>query len=381
MNRMRMLSYTPAVAFVAASLMEKSGLLMTILMLGVLIFVHELGHFLFAKRMGLPVEEFAFGLPFGPFIRFFKWKETAVGLRPLAPLGGYVKLAGYNPEEPEADDPHGFLKQPYHRRMLFYSGGVLANLLTAYVLLSAVGIDQSRITSAVAKPSPLVVLRVEPDMPAAQAGLQPGDLIRRFGDLAFPGAKSDEAVAYIQARAGKPISVTVEKDGKEQVVQITPVDLGGKGKLGVVFSPTEIAYERRPLQAADFWKGPWIGLQDTGRLTWQVVQGFGRLASFKASIKEIGGPIAIVKGGSDAAKSGWANFCMFMAFISLNLAVLNALPIPFLDGGHMAMLTFEKLRGKDLTLQLKERILTGGLFFLITLMAFVIVLDLRRYWP
>ncbi len=375
MNRMRMLSYTPAVAFVAASLMEKSGLLMAILMIGVLIFLHELGHFLFAKRMGLPVEVFSLG--FGPRLVGFKWRETDVRLAAL-PLGGYVKLAGYNPEEPEADDPHGFLKQPYHRRMLFYSGGILANLLTAYVLLAAIGIDQSRITAAVAKPSPLVVLRVEPDMPAAKAGLQPGDLIRRFGDLAFPGAKSDEAVTYIQARAGKPIPVTVEKDGKEQILQITPVDMGGKGKLGVVFSPTEVSYERRPLQPADFWKGPWIGLQDTGRLTWQVVQGFGRLVSFKASIKEIGGPIAIVKGGSDAAKSGWVNFCMFMAFISLNLAVLNALPIPFLDGGHMAMLTFEKLRGKDLTLQLKERILTGGFFFLITLMAFVLALDLWR---
>lgn len=375
MNRMRMLSYAPAVAFVAASLMEKSGLLMAILMIGVLIFLHELGHFLFAKRMGLPVETFSLG--FGPRLVGFKWRETDVRLAAL-PLGGYVKLAGYNPEEPEANDPHGFLQQPYHRRMLFYSGGILANLLTAYALLAAIGIDQSRITAAIAKPSPLVVLRVEPGMPAAQAGLEAGDLIRRFGDLAFPGAKSDEAVTYIQARAGKSIPVTVEKNGKEQVIQITPVDMGGKGKLGVVFTPTEVSYERRPLQPADFWKGPWIGLQDTGRLTWQVIQGFGRLVSFKANIREIGGPIAIVKGGSDAAKSGWVNFCMFMAFISLNLAVLNALPIPFLDGGHMAMLTFEKLRGKDLTLQLKERILTGGFFFLITLMAFVLALDLWR---
>jgi regulator of sigma E protease len=109
-----------------------------------------------------------------------------------------------------------------------------------------------------------------------------------------------------------------------------------------------------------------------------VLQGFGRLVSFRASIREVGGPIAIVKGGSEAVKSGWAGFCVFMAFISLNLAVLNALPIPFLDGGHMAMLTFEKLRGRDLTIQLKEKILTGGFFFLITLMALVLALDLWR---
>jgi regulator of sigma E protease len=375
MNRMRMLTYAPAVFLMATSMAGQSGLLLAILMIGVLIFLHELGHFLFAKRMGLPVEVFSLG--FGPRLIGFKWRETDVRLAAL-PLGGYVKLAGYNPEEPEAEDPHGFLQQPYRRRMLFYSGGILANLLTAYVLLAAVGVDQARIVSAVAKPSPLVILRVEPGMPAAQAGLQPGDLIRTFGELSFPGAKSEEAVAYIQARSGKAIPVTVEKDGKERILQVTPVDMGGKGKLGIVFSPTEVTYQRRALQWNDLWRGPVLGAQTTVDLTWQVLQGFGRLVSFQASIREIGGPIAIVKGGSDAAKSGWAGFFMFMAFISLNLAVLNALPIPFLDGGHMAMLTFEKLRGKDLTLQLKERILTGGFFFLISLMAFVIALDLWR---
>jgi regulator of sigma E protease len=117
---------------------------------------------------------------------------------------------------------------------------------------------------------------------------------------------------------------------------------------------------------------------DTLNLTGEVLQGFGQLVSFRASLSQVGGPIAIVKGGSEAAKSGWAGFFVFMSFISINLAVLNALPIPFLDGGHMAMLTFERLRGRDLTIQLKEKILTGGFFFLITLMAFVLALDLLR---
>jgi regulator of sigma E protease len=341
----------------------------------VLIFLHELGHFLFAKRMGLPVEVFSLG--FGPRLLGFKWQETDIRLSVL-PLGGYVKLSGYNPEDPEAEDPHGFLKQPYHRRMLFYSGGILANLLTAYVLLSAVGVDEARITSATAEPSPLVVLRVEPGMPAAQAGILPGDLIRQFGVLAFPGAKSEDAVAYIQGSAGKSIPVTLEKDGKTSTIQITPTDLGGKGKLGIVFAPTKVTYERRPLQFRDFGRGPVVGALATAELTGQVLQGFGRLVSFKASLREVGGPIAIVKGGSDAVKSGWSYFLKFMAFISLNLAVLNALPIPFLDGGHMAMLTLERVRGRDLTVQLKEKILMGGFYFLISLMTFVLALDLWR---
>jgi len=375
MTPIRMLTFTPVVAVAAVSLAGASSTAGALLMIGVLIFLHELGHFLFAKRMGLPVEVFSLG--FGPRLVGFKWKETDVRLAAL-PLGGYVKLAGYNPEEPEGEDLHGFLKQPYHRRMLFYSGGILANLLTAYVLLSAVGVDQARITKATAEPSPLVVLRVEPGMPAAQAGILPGDLIRQFGELSFPGAKSEDAVAYIQARAGTAIPVTVERDGKPSTLQVSPADLGGKGKLGIVFSPTKVNYEKRPLALGDFWRGPLLGAQETFAMTGQVLQGFGRLVSFQASIREVGGPIAIVKGGSEAVKSGWSGFLVFMAFISLNLAVLNALPIPFLDGGHMAMLTFERLRGRDLTVQLKEKILMGGFYFLISLMTFVLALDLWR---
>jgi regulator of sigma E protease len=375
MQPMRLLTFMPVLAIAAVSMANASGIIGALLMIGVLIFLHELGHFLFAKRMGLPVEVFSLG--FGPRLIGFKWKETDIRLA-LLPLGGYVKLSGYNPEEPDADDPHGFLQQPYHRRMLFYSGGILANLLTAYVLLSAVGVDQARITSATPRSSPLVVLEVVPDSPAAQAGLFPGDLIRQFGELRFPGSTSDEAIAYIQAHADQPVAVAVEKDGKARTVQVTPRSEGGKGKVGIKFSPTDIQYTRRPVEFRDFLRGPVSGALETAHLTGLVLQGFGRLVSFQANIREVGGPIAIVKGGSDAVKSGWTSFCMFMAFISLNLAVLNALPIPFLDGGHMAMLTFEKLRRRDLTLQIKERILMGGFYFLITLMAFVLALDLWR---
>jgi regulator of sigma E protease len=375
MNRMRLLTFFPVLAIAVAPMSNTSGILWALLMIGALIFLHELGHFLFAKRMGLPVETFSLG--FGPRLLGFKWKETDVRLSGL-PLGGYVKLAGYNPEEPEADDPHGFLKQPYHRRMLFYSGGILANFLTALVLLSAAGVDQSRITGATPQPSPLVVVDVIPGSPAAKAGLLPGDLIRQLGDLRFPGSTSGDAVTFIQAHAGQPLPVAIERQGQAQTLQITPASEAGKGKVGIRFSPTDILYTRRPLELRDFWRGPAIGAMDTLNLTGEVLQGFGQLVSFRASLSQVGGPIAIVKGGSEAAKSGWAGFFVFMSFISINLAVLNALPIPFLDGGHMAMLTFERLRGRDLTIQLKEKILTGGFFFLITLMAFVLALDLLR---
>src|SRR5690348_12178614 len=145
-------------------------------MLGGLIFLHELGHFLVAKRMGMPVEVFSLG--FGTRLVGFKWRETDVRLS-LLPLGGYVKLAGFNPEEPGAEDPHGFLKQPVWKRQLFYGGGIIANLIVAFVLLWAIGVDSARVVKVEAKPgSATVVGQVVKGMPADAAGLKEGDELK-----------------------------------------------------------------------------------------------------------------------------------------------------------------------------------------------------------
>lgn len=121
-----------------------------------------------------------------------------------------------------------------------------------------------------------------------------------------------------------------------------------------------------------------MSLRATKNITWTVIKGYGRLVSGALDIKEMGGLIAIAKVGSEAAKAGWLAFLFTCSFISINLAVLNALPIPFLDGGHMAILTFEKLRRKDLSIQMKERIMTGGFFFIITLMGLALFLDVWK---
>jgi regulator of sigma E protease len=375
MKPLKFLTYTSAFAVAGASMSKGAGIPGSFLMIGALIFLHEMGHFLFAKRMGIPVEVFSLG--FGPRLCGFKWRETDVRLS-IFPMGGYVRLLGYNPEEPEAKDPHGFLNQPYPPRMLFYSGGILANLLTAFVLLWAVGVDRSRVTSAAPTPAPLQVYEVAPKFPAAMAGILPGDLIRQVGDLHFPGATNTQAVSFIQAHPGQPIPVTLERAGQAQHLLVTPKDEGGSGRLGIMFQPTKLILTRRPLALKDFWTGSLSGLRTLRSSTVLVLQGYGRLVSCRSSIKEIGGPIAIIKEGSSAVQQGWATFCLFMAFISVNLAVLNAIPIPFLDGGHMVMLTIEKLMGKDLPAEIKERVLTGGFIFMVALMGFVFALDLMR---
>lgn len=369
----RLLYVAPALALIALS-PRVVGILGAALMIGGLIFVHELGHFLMAKRMGMPVKEFAWGLPFGPFITFFTWKETSVGIRPLAPLGGYVMLAGYNPEEPDSEDPHGFLQQPFGKRMLFYSGGILANVATALVLMCILGVDRSRSTVI---PPPLVIGDVISGMPAAKAGLQPGDLIHALDHLRFPGSGTTETTAHIQKNPGKPLALKIERSGKLLDFTVTPTT-DGPGRIGISFGPSKERYERRPIALKDLGRGIVGGTLLTIDMGGQVAKGFWRLISFQANLKEVGGPIAIAKAGSDAAKAGWEHFLMICAFISMNLAVLNALPFPFLDGGHMAILSFEKLRRKDLSIEVKERILTGGFFFLITLMGLVIAMDLWR---
>ncbi len=371
----RLLYVAPALALIALS-PRVVGILGAALMIGGLIFVHELGHFLMAKRMGMPVKEFAWGLPFGPFITFFKWKETSVGIRPLAPLGGYVMLAGYNPEEPDSEDPHGFLQQPFGKRMLFYSGGILANVAAALVLMCVLGVDRSRST-VIPQPAPLAIGDVISGMPAAQAGLQPGDLIHAVDHLRFPGSDATETTAYIQKNPGKPLALKIERGGKMMDFTVTPTT-DGPGRIGISFGPSKVSYERRPIALKDLGRGIVGGTLLTVDMGGQVAKGFWRLISFQANLKEVGGPIAIAKAGSDAAKAGWEHFFTICAFISMNLAVLNALPFPFLDGGHMAILGFEKLRRKDLSIEVKERILTGGFFVLITLMALVIAMDLWR---
>jgi regulator of sigma E protease len=343
-----------------------------VLMLGGLIFLHEGGHFLAAKYMGMPVEVFSLG--FGPRLFGFKWRETDVRLSAL-PLGGYVKLAGFNPEDPGADDPYGFLQQPFGKRMLFYSGGILANLATTLILFTFVGADQARVTKS---QDSWTIIEVVPGSPAEQGGLKIGDELQGIGNLTFPGATWEAAVAYIQAHPGQPVPFRLTREGKSHDLTLTPRLEGGKGRLGFQPAPLGNPLERRAYQPGDFLVGAKYAVLVSWRMSGQVFGFLRKLVTFQARSAEVSGPIGIIRAGSRAAKSGWQEFLFMCGAISLQLAILNALPIPALDGGHMALLAFEKLRRKDLTIELKEKILTGGFLLLASLMALVIALDLLK---
>lgn len=361
--------------FLFALAMPGVGILGPIVLICGLIFIHELGHFLMAKRMGMPVEVFSLG--FGPRLVGFKWNETDVRLS-ILPLGGYVKLSGYNPEEPDAEDPHGFLKQPALKRFLFYAGGILANILGTFVLLYCVSFSQVRITEVHAQPSPLLVQDVVKGMPAEKAGLQAGDHIRALGELRFPGATTQEAVTYIQSRPGQQLTLEGDREGKPLRLKVTPEGSAGAAKVGIQFGPAAYTTTRRAFQAMDPLRAIPMAASETARSAGNILHSLWQLASGQASVKQIGGPIAIIKAGSRAAKTGWETFFLMSAFISMNLAIFNALPIPFLDGGHMLILIIEKLLRRELSTAFKERILTMGFFLLIGLMVLVLGLDLWR---
>lgn len=345
-------------------------------MLGGLIFLHELGHFLVAKRMGMPVEVFSLG--FGTRLIGFKWRETDVRLS-LLPLGGYVKLAGFNPEEPGAEDPHGFLNQPAWKRQLFYGGGVIANLIVAFVLLWAIGVDTARIVKTEAKPgSAMLVGQVIKGQPAEAAGLREGDELRRIGTVAFPAATWEEAVTFIQSHAGQAIPIEVARDGKTLELSVTPRDEEGKGKIGLGTVPMQLEVQKRRFQAGDLWTGAQFSALTMVDMTKNVFGFLGQLVTFKAHAADVAGPIGIMRISAQAAQLGWATFLTMMALISLELAIFNLLPIPMLDGGHMAVLAYERFRGRELTLEFKERLFTGGFLLIASLMAVVIFMDVMK---
>lgn len=342
-----------------------------VVVFGTIVLVHELGHFLVARRVGIKVHEFAIG--FGRAL--FQWKrgETVYSIR-LFPLGGFVKMAGMDAavdpdEEVPEDDERTFQSKTIGQRMATIAAGPLANFLFAFVLLFL-------FHWAVAVP--FTVSDVLPDGPAAAAGLRAGDAIisvegERVSNLA-------ELSAALQQYPGQVVDVEIERDGRRLVY---PVEARyDTGTDRVVIGVTVMAGGMAGKDRMSFGQSIVQAASDTWQWTWELVSWLGRTITGQtpgAELREsVAGPIGIVRTVGESARMGIGYLLLFAAVLNVNLGLINLLPVPVLDGGWLVFLLIEAVRGKPLPPEQQGMAQFVGLTLLLALMVVVFYLDLSR---
>ncbi len=348
------------------------NLLSALVALGILIFVHELGHFLVAKRAGVKVNVFSLG--FGPKLLGARWGETEYRLSAV-PLGGYVRMVGESPGEEvdPAELGRSFAAKPLAWRVAIVAAGPIANLLLAlavyYGVLLAWGIPS--LTTLVGE--------VLPERPAALAGIQKGDRVLAVNDQ--PVEEWGAMVAAIQQHGDRPLEIVVDREGQWRKLTLTPqretaTDLFGESRevfrVGIVASQETRISELSAGEAL-----PWAVRKTylAGEIIFISVL---KIIERKVSVDNLGGPILIAQAASEAARHGLAPFLDLLALISVNLAVLNLLPIPALDGGHLFFFLCEAIRRKPLSERARDRAQQVGMAVLLLLMTFLFYNDIAR---
>ncbi len=421
-----------------------------IFVLGVLIFVHELGHFLMARRIGVRVLTFSLG--FGPKLLTFRRGETEYCVSAI-PLGGYVKMAGENPEDNRTGAPDEFLSKSKWQRFQVLVMGPVMNLALAVVVMAVVlyqgapvpkyerdpvvvggfhensvaaaagiqkgdrilavndapvetweqflmevgGKPNRQLSLAVNRNGQLLHVNVVPravgsfevgdvgvipflrpqvidireGAPAHAAGLQKGDVI-----IAAQGERDvlyNRLLDLIKSNEGKPLTLEVARGSETKTLTMTPTVIEGVVRVGATFQDLEtVTIEPGPLQALS------MSVERNWQWSKLIVKTLVGLFTRETNVKQLMGPVAIAQVSGSAAAEGWLPLFSLMAMISLNLGLLNLMPIPVLDGGHITILALEGLSRRDFSMKVKEKMLLGGFFVLVALMATVIYNDLTR---
>ena len=424
------------------------NILAFLFVLGIVVFVHELGHFLAARRVGVRVITFSLG--FGPKLAKFTRGDTEYAISAI-PLGGYVKMAGEQPDDERSGAGDEFLSKSKWQRFQVLIAGPLMNVLLAIVVLAGVlyqGADEPLWPEAVP-----IVGHVTEDSPAAAAGIQVGDRIVRINDTAVdtwddfymlvlpkanreisvavdrggrliearltpdsvskyemgnigvgpairpmvttiaPGSPAEKAglrsrdvivtvdgasvndrllVERIKAAAGRPLPFTILRDGVEHTLQVTPEGEPGSAVIGIGLDAESRLFKPGFFQAiALSVERNWTGAR-------MIIQTLAGLFTRETPVRQLMGPVAIGELSGTAAQLGWVALFNFMAMISLNLGLINLMPIPVLDGGHIAILGLEGLARRDFSMKVKEKILIAGFALILMLMVTVIYNDLTR---
>jgi regulator of sigma E protease len=347
-------------------------LIASVIVFGFLIIVHEIGHLCVAKLCGIRVERFSIG--FGPkiFGRTFGGTEYIVS---AFPLGGYVKMPGEHPEEEAEDAPKTgdtFTEKPPWKRMLVVVAGPLFNLLAAAAILVVVFMTGVPVLQP-------VVGGVQAGYPAAEAGLLAGDRIVEVGGRAI--TEWESMTEIIHGSAGRKLAVVIERGGERLTMDLTPRSstvknlFGEESSVGLIgISPSGATISRRfPVGSAIV-----MGVRRTGEIIVLTIVGIVKIFQRVIPADEIGGPLMIIQMAGEQAKGGVMNLAILVAFLSVNLGVINLFPIPILDGGLLLFLLIETVRRKPLSLRQREVIQQIGLVLLISLFLFASYNDIFR---
>ncbi len=350
-----------------------SGFIAVVLVLGVLIFFHELGHFIVARllRIGAPT----FSLGFGPRLAAFRWGKTEYRLSAF-PLGGYVHLAGEAGEEDAAEgfeQKELFSARPAWQRMLVVAAGPIFNLVLAWAILWAALWTWGDATLAPR------ISRVLDDSPAMAAGVQPGDTITAIDGEAI--ITFDQVYQAVALSEGRTMAFTLEREGAARTVAITPKVIDDS--VGFLhFTRSQIGVAPDPNSLLRLTYDAWTAMPAAVDKTWEMVRQVQdvllRIIGGRNSVKNLGGPISIVALVTHQAAEGLYSVLMTAAFISVNLGLLNLFPIPVLDGGHLFFLTIEAVRRKPVPERWQMVSTRIGLGLLIGLMVLATVNDIAR---
>jgi membrane-associated protease RseP (regulator of RpoE activity) len=355
------------------------SILAAIAVLAILIVVHELGHFMAARLQGIYANRFSLG--FGPILWKYQGPETEYAIRAF-PLGGFV---GFPDDDPDSDippdDPNLLRNRPVLDRAIVISAGVIANLIFAYFLLvtqaGTVGIPGFN-EAGVLVPQ----VAAESSAVAQKAGIKPGDVVLAIdGEDLGTGLEATESLKRtIQKSPNQPLELTVQRNQQTLAITVKPEPgQDGKGRIGVQLAPNGTIVRKR---ASNILEAFSTAAEEFERVALLIVQGFGQLISnFGETAGQVSGPVEIVRIGANVARSNLADLFQFAALISINLAVINILPLPALDGGQLAFLLIEGVRGKPLPLEFQQNIMQTGLVLLLGLGIFLIVRDTVNLIP
>ena len=341
------------------------NIIIAILVFGLLIFIHEFGHFLAAKAGKIKVNEFSLGM--GPKLLSKEAWGTTWSLRAL-PIGGFCSMLG---EDEKLDDPDAFNSKSVWTRIMVVFAGPFFNFVLAFllslVLIGAVGYD------------PAVVRQVEPGMPMAEAGVLDGDVITRLNGKKVSFSRELQSDLMMNPLTEDPVDLVLSRDGKEFSLTVTPVESEGVYRLG-------FSYYLNLREKTTFAKTIAYSFKEVAFQIENVYRSIKLMISGKVSAKEISGPVGIVnvigETVEETKSEGWLsvllNIINIAILLSANLGVMNLLPIPALDGGRLLFLLIELVRGKPIDQEKEGMVHTIGMILLLALMALIFFNDIFR---